>query len=101
MLQGSPLVSEEARAAVPAAIEQLGYRPNAAAYAGAPPVTLHRRAGQRPSQPVLPHGPGRIDEAAEEHGYTSLIVRGSAAAFGVLDALAEHGLEIPRDMSAA
>jgi DNA-binding LacI/PurR family transcriptional regulator len=77
VLQGSPLVSEEARAAVLRAIEELGYRPNAAAR------TLARRRShsigvlvsdlRNPFFPMVLDG---IDAVAEEHGYTSLIVRG-------------------------
>ncbi len=77
VLQGSPLVSEEARAAVLAAIEQLGYRPNAAAR------TLARRQSHSIGvlvsdlhNPFFPMVLDGIDEVAEEHGYTSLIVRG-------------------------
>jgi len=70
-------VSEEARAAVLRAIEELGYRPNAAAR------TLVRRQSHsigvlvsdlyNPFFPMLLDG---IDAAAEEHGYTSLVVMG-------------------------
>jgi DNA-binding LacI/PurR family transcriptional regulator len=77
VLQGSPLVSEEARAAVLAAIEELGYRPNAAARTlalrqshsiGVLVSDLHN-----PFFPMILDG---IDAVAEEHQYTSLIVRG-------------------------
>jgi DNA-binding LacI/PurR family transcriptional regulator len=77
VLGGSALVSEEARAAVLRAMEELSYRPNAAAR------TLVRR--QSHSIGVLVselHNPfftmvlDGIDAVAEEHGYTSLIVRG-------------------------
>ncbi len=77
VLQGSPLVSEEARAAVLAAIEELGYRPNAAAR------TLARRQSHSIGvlvsdlhNPFFPMVLDGIDEVAEEHQYTSLIVRG-------------------------
>jgi len=77
VLQGSPLVSEEARAAVLAAIEELGYRPNAAAR------TLARRQSHSIGvlvsdlhNPFFPMVLDGIDAVAEEHGYTSLIVRG-------------------------
>jgi len=77
VLQGSPLVSGEARAAVLAAIEELGYRPNAAAR------TLARRQSHSIGvlvsdlhNPFFPMVLDGIDEVAEEHGYTSLVVRG-------------------------
>ena len=77
VLQSSPLVSEEARAAVLAAIEELGYRPNAAAR------TLARRTSHSIGvlvsdlhNPFFPMVLDGIDAVAEEHGYTSLIVRG-------------------------
>jgi DNA-binding LacI/PurR family transcriptional regulator len=77
VLQGSPLVSEEARAAVLAAIEELGYRPNAAAR------TLARRQSHSIGvlvsdlhNPFFPMVLDGIDTVAEEHQYTSLIVRG-------------------------
>ena len=77
VLQGSPLVSEEARAAVLSAIEELGYRPNAAAR------TLARRQSHSIGvlvsdlhNPFFPMVLDGIDAVAEEHGYTSLIVRG-------------------------
>jgi DNA-binding LacI/PurR family transcriptional regulator len=77
VLQGSPLVSEDARAAVLRAIDELGYRPNAAAR------TLVRRASysigvlvsdlHNPFFAMLIDG---IDAVAEQHGYTPLVVRG-------------------------
>jgi DNA-binding LacI/PurR family transcriptional regulator len=77
VLQGSPLVSEEARAAVLRAIEELGYRPNAAAR------TLVRRESHSIGvlvsdlhNPFFPMVLDGIDAVAEERGYTSLIVRG-------------------------
>src|SRR5215472_7212070 len=77
VLRGSPLVSEEARAAVLSAIEELRYRPNAAAR------TLARRQSHSIGvlvsdlhNPFFPMVLDGIDEVAEEHGYTSLIVRG-------------------------
>jgi len=77
VLRGSPLVSEEARAAVLRAIEELGYRPNAAAR------TLVRRESHSIGVLVSElHNPffamvlDGIDAVAEEHGYTSLVVRG-------------------------
>jgi DNA-binding LacI/PurR family transcriptional regulator len=77
VLRGAPLVSEEVRAAVLRAVKELGYRPNAAAR------TLVGR--QSHSIGVLVsdlHNPffamvlDGIDAVAEEHGYTSLVVRG-------------------------
>lgn len=77
VLRGSPLVSQEARAAVLAAIEELGYRPNAAAR------TLARRQSHSIGvlvsdlhNPFFPMVLDGIDAVAEEHEYTSLIVRG-------------------------
>jgi DNA-binding LacI/PurR family transcriptional regulator len=77
VLGGSPLVSDEARAAVLLAMEELGYRPNAAAR------TLVRRRSHSIGVLVSDlHNPffaivlDGIDAVAEEHGYTSLVVRG-------------------------
>ena len=77
VLQGSPLVSEEARAAVLAAIEELGYRPNAAAR------TLARRQSHSIGvlvsdlhNPFFPMVLDGIDAVAEQHGYTPLVVSG-------------------------
>jgi DNA-binding LacI/PurR family transcriptional regulator len=77
VLRDSPLVSEEARAAVLAAIEELGYRPNAAAR------TLARRQSHSIGvlvsdlhNPFFPMVLDGIDAVAEEHGYTSLVVSG-------------------------
>lgn len=77
VLRGSPLVSGEARAAVLRAIEELGYRPNAAAR------TLVRRQSHSIGvlvselhNPFFPMVLDGIDVVAEEHGYTSLVVRG-------------------------
>jgi DNA-binding LacI/PurR family transcriptional regulator len=77
VLQGSPLVSDEARAAVLSAIEDLGYRPNAAAR------TLARRQSHSIGvlvselhNPFFPMVLDGIDAVAEEHGYTSLVVSG-------------------------
>jgi Bacterial regulatory proteins, lacI family/Periplasmic binding proteins and sugar binding domain of LacI family len=77
VLRGSPLVSEEARAAVLHAIEELGYRPNAAAR------TLVGRQSNAIGvlvsdlyNPFFPMVLDGIDAVAEEHGYTSLIVMG-------------------------
>jgi DNA-binding LacI/PurR family transcriptional regulator len=77
VLQGSPLVSGGARAAVLAAIEELSYRPNAAAR------TLARRQSHSIGvlvsdlhNPFFPMVVDGIDAIAEEHGYTALIVRG-------------------------
>jgi DNA-binding LacI/PurR family transcriptional regulator len=77
VLRGSPLVSEEARAAVLRAIEELGYRPNAAAR------TLVGRQSHAIGvlvsdlyNPFFPMVLDGIDAVAEEHGYTSLIVMG-------------------------
>jgi DNA-binding LacI/PurR family transcriptional regulator len=77
VLRGSSLVSEEARAAVLRAIEELGYRPNAAAR------TLVGRQSNAIGvlvsdlyNPFFPMALDGIDAVAEEHGYTSLIVRG-------------------------
>jgi DNA-binding LacI/PurR family transcriptional regulator len=77
VLRGSPLVSEEARAAVLRAIEELGYRPNAAAR------TLVGRQSNAIGvlvsdlyNPFFPMVLDGIDAVAEEHGYTSLIVMG-------------------------
>ncbi len=70
-------MSEEARAAVLRAIEELGYRPNAAAR------TLVGRQSNAIGvlvsdlyNPFFPMVLDGIDAAAEEHGYTSLIVMG-------------------------
>jgi DNA-binding LacI/PurR family transcriptional regulator len=77
VLQDSPLVSEQARAAVLRAIEELGYRPNAAAR------TLVRRQSHSIGvlvsdlhNPFFPMVVDGIDEVAEEYGYSLLIVRG-------------------------
>jgi len=77
VLRGSPLVSEEARAAVLSAIEELGYRPNAAAR------TLARRQSHSIGvlvsdlhNPFFPMVLDGIDAVAEEHEYTSLVVSG-------------------------
>jgi DNA-binding LacI/PurR family transcriptional regulator len=77
VLRGSSLVSDEARAAVLRAIEELGYRPNAAAR------TLVRRQSHAIGvlvsdlhNPFFPMVLDGIDAVAEEHGYTSLIVSG-------------------------
>jgi DNA-binding LacI/PurR family transcriptional regulator len=77
VLRGSPLVSEQARAAVLSAIEELGYRPNAAAR------TLARRQSHSIGvlvsdlhNPFFPMVLDGIDAVAEDHEYTSLIVRG-------------------------
>jgi DNA-binding LacI/PurR family transcriptional regulator len=77
VLRGSPLVSEEARAAVLRAIDELGYRPNAAAR------TLVGRQSHAIGvlvsdlyNPFFPMVLDGIDAVAEEHGYTSLIVMG-------------------------
>jgi DNA-binding LacI/PurR family transcriptional regulator len=77
VLRGSSLVSEEARAAVVRAIEELGYRPNAAAR------TLVRRQSHSIGvlvsdlhNPFFPMVLDGIDTVAEEHGYTSLVVSG-------------------------
>jgi DNA-binding LacI/PurR family transcriptional regulator len=77
VLQGSPLVSEEARAAVQAAIEELGYRPNAAArtLAGRQSHSIGVLVSDL-HNPFFPMVLDGIDAVAEEHGYTSLIVRG-------------------------
>jgi DNA-binding LacI/PurR family transcriptional regulator len=68
-------VSEKARSAVLGAIEELGYRPNAAAR------TLVRRESHSIGvlvsdlhNPFAPLIVGGIDVVAEEHGYTSLVV---------------------------
>jgi DNA-binding LacI/PurR family transcriptional regulator len=77
VLGGSPRVSEEARAAVLRAIDEIGYRPNAAAR------TLVRRQSHLIGVLVSElHNPffamvlDGIDSVAEEHGYTSLVVSG-------------------------
>jgi LacI family transcriptional regulator len=77
VLQDSPLVSEEARAAVLRAIDELGYRPNAAAR------TLARRQSHSIGvlasdlhSPFFPMVLDGIDAVAEEHGYTALVVSG-------------------------
>lgn len=77
VLQGSPLVSGEARAAVLRAIEELGYRPNAAAR------TLARRQSHSIGvlvsdlhNPFFPMVLDGIDAVADEHGYTPLVVSG-------------------------
>lgn len=77
VLRGSPLVRDEARAAILRAIEELGYRPNAAAR------TLARRRSHAIGvlvsdmhNPFFPMVLDGTDAVAEEHGYTSLIVSG-------------------------
>jgi DNA-binding LacI/PurR family transcriptional regulator len=77
VLRGSSLVSQDARAAVLRAIEELGYRPNAAAR------TLVRRQSHAIGvlvsdlhNPFFPMVLDGIDVVAEEHGYTSLVVNG-------------------------
>jgi DNA-binding LacI/PurR family transcriptional regulator len=77
VLRGSSLVSEEARGAVLRAIEELAYRPNAAAR------TLVRRQSHSIGvlvsdlhNPFFPMVLDGIDAVAEEHEYTSLVVSG-------------------------
>src|SRR5262249_31229705 len=77
VLRGSPLVRDEARAAILRAIEELGYRPNAAAR------TLARRRSHAIGvlvsdmhNPFFPMVLDGIDAVAEEHGYTPLVVSG-------------------------
>lgn len=77
VLAGSPLVSEEARSAILRAMEELGYRPNAAAR-----TLRHRKSHSIGVLVSELHNPffsmilDGIDAVAEDHGYTSLIVRG-------------------------
>jgi DNA-binding LacI/PurR family transcriptional regulator len=77
VLHESPLVSESRRAAVLRAVEELGYRPNAAAR------TLVRRRSNTIAVLVtdlhnlfLPEVVTGLDAVVERHGYTTLIVSG-------------------------
>jgi DNA-binding LacI/PurR family transcriptional regulator len=78
VLRGSPLVSEEAKAAVLAAITELGYRPNAAAR-----TLAHRRS----------HSIGVL--VSDLHNpFFPMVLDG-------IDALAEYGRRVPEDVSVA
>lgn len=77
VLHDSPLVSETARTAVLAAIDELGYRPNAAAR------TLVRQRSNAIAVLVsdlrnlfLPEVVSGLDPVIESHGYTTVIVSG-------------------------
>jgi DNA-binding LacI/PurR family transcriptional regulator len=77
VLHDSPLVSEERRTAVQRAIEELGYRPNAAAR------TLVRQRSSAIAVLVtdlrnlfLPDVITGLDGVVEQHGYTTMVVSG-------------------------
>jgi DNA-binding LacI/PurR family transcriptional regulator len=77
VLHDSPLVSDERRIAVQRAIEELGYRPNAAAR------TLVRQRSSAIAVLVtdlhnlfLPDVITGLDDVVEQHGYTTVVVSG-------------------------
>ncbi len=77
MLHDSPLVSEQRRAAVLRAIEELGYRPNAAAR-----TLVRRRSGAIAvlvsdlHNLFVPEVFAGLDPVLSHHGYTTVIVTG-------------------------
>lgn len=77
VLQGSPLVSESSREAVLRAVEELGYRPNAAAR-----TLVSRRSNAIGvlltdlRNPFLMEIVDGIEPVAEKYGYTVLVVSG-------------------------
>ncbi len=88
VLHDSPLVSEARRAAVLRAIDELGYRPNAAAR------TLVRRRSNAIAVLVsdlhnlfLPEVVGGLDAVMERRGYTTVIVSGKQREQAELQAL--------------
>jgi len=68
-------------------------------------MTAHRLGDHVRVLDAPPTERGGFDAArlllADRGGVTAVFAGNDLAAFGVLDALAEHGLEIPRDMSVA